>query len=350
VTIVSGSRLLALGACIAALGCAVGCASGPDDPAERSAQIVFGDLNPALLSVSGTAADDVYAVGADPGDGLGPYVLHYNGRGWRRLDTGTAGELWWISVEMIDGSFYMAGSEGKVLQYNPSSDEFEVTYLPDGLTMFGVWGTGRDDLWAVGGDLENGDTGGAIWHFDGNAWTLEDVSEAAPEGLPTLFKVWGRSRDDVYAVGRQGRALHFDGERWTPVETDTAGPFFTVHGNATEVVASGGTGAAIISELSDGAFVNRAAAGTFRMSGVFIPQEGPGVCVGNETSMALRTPDGWELLDTGLDMQRDLHAVWVDPAGGIWAVGGNLSATLDSGILVYVGSDDIGTDVIRGTE
>jgi hypothetical protein len=310
---------------------------------------VFADLNPALLSVSGTAPDDVYAVGADPGDGLGPYVLHYDGQAWRRLETGATGELWWISVEPIDGAFYMCGSEGKVLTYRPSGGEFDITILPDRKTMFGVWGTASDDVWAVGGDLENEDLGGVVWHFDGAEWSPEDLSAAAPEGLPTLYKVWGRSATDVYAVGRRGTALHFDGESWSTVRSDTTSPFFTVHGNATQVVASGGFGSAVIAELSNGSFVNRAAAGTFQMNGVFIPAGGDGVAVGNEVSMAFRTPQGWEVQDIGVDSASSLHAVWVDGRGGIWAVGGQLTASLENGILIYLGDDTVSSDVVGTT-
>ena len=82
------------------------------------------------------------------------------------------------------------------------------------------------------------------------------------------------------------------------------------------------------------------------MNGVFIPPEGGGVTVGSETSIAFRTERGWELQDTGIDSTRDLHAVWMDPQGGIWAVGGNLSADLDGGLVLYMGDDSIATDVV----
>ena len=52
----------------------------------------------ALLSISGTSPTDVYAVGADPEDGRGPLVVHYDGASWERLDSGATGDLWWISV------------------------------------------------------------------------------------------------------------------------------------------------------------------------------------------------------------------------------------------------------------
>src|SRR5262245_35375382 len=47
--------------------------AGGNEPAQKW-QLVFHDLDPALMSVSGSAADDVWAVGADSRDGKGALV------------------------------------------------------------------------------------------------------------------------------------------------------------------------------------------------------------------------------------------------------------------------------------
>ncbi len=316
-----------------------------DGPVPGSTQVIFDPLNAAMLSVSGTAADDIYAVGADPGDGRGPYMLHYDGQSWQRLVTGASGDLWWISVERIEGAFYLSGTGGKILRFTPTTGEFEEWTVPGGPTIYGVWGSAADKVWAVGGDPADPQTGGLILRFDGRTWTRFDVGEIAPNGLPTLYKVWGRSAADVYIVGRSGVVLHFDGAACWRVPNDTDRTLFTVHGNRSQVVASGGVGNAVIAELQAGEFVNRADPGTVRMNGVFIPPMGPGVAVGNAVSMAFQTESGWQLADLGVDPVRDLHAVWVDPDGGIWAVGGHLSAALDQGILLYHGQAVISRDV-----
>jgi len=313
-----------------------------------TAQLVFDGLNAAILSVSGTASDDIYAVGADPGDGLGPYVLHYDGYTWRRLETGTTGDLWWISVHTIDGAFYMAGEGGRVIQFTPATGRFEEHVVSGEATLFGVWGQSRDDLWTVGGDLDDPDLGGVIAHFDGQAWTSFDLSAIAAEGLPTLYKVWGRGPSDVYAVGRLGFVMHFDGVSWTRLANDTQRTLFTIHGNDSTVVATGGAGDAVIEELRAGKFVNQAPDDIIQMNGVFIPAHTQGVTVGNQASVAFRTDAGWELQDIGIETTLDLHAVWMDPNGGIWAVGGHLGASLDQGIVVYIGDDVISNRVNSG--
>jgi Domain of unknown function (DUF6851) len=132
---------------------------------------VLQDLPAALLSITGTSAADVYTVGADANDGTGPMVLHYDGETWQRLNTGATTGLWWISVTPIDGDFYLAGDQGLILRYTPSTGAFQTQVTPsDTPTLFGIWGSDTSHIWAVGGDLTNQDTGGVVWRFDGTTW------------------------------------------------------------------------------------------------------------------------------------------------------------------------------------
>lgn len=301
----------------------------------------------ALLSIAGTSATDVYAVGADPsGDEFGPYILHYDGLRWRRLSTGATGDLWWISTTPIDGSFYMVGEGGLVLRYDPELGKF--TKLTTSFTslLFGVWGSSASDIWVVGGDPNNEDGGGALEHFDGISWTAVELPDIFPNGLPTLFKVWGRAANDVYAVGRLGTVLHFDGTGWSRAPSNSVRPLFTVHGNDSVVVAVGGFSDGVILELDGEQFVDRSAPGTPQMNGVFVPPDNLAVAAGITGSLALRGDAGWDLPDTGLNTTRDFHSVWVDPDGGIWAVGGDLTVDLVAGLVAYSGQHLPGSDVV----
>jgi hypothetical protein len=322
-----------------------GCAGAPPDGSGSSAQLVFNGLNAAILSVAGTAADDVYAVGADVDDGLGPYVLHYNGAQWRRLANKLEGHLWWISVEPIDGAFYLAGTLGKVVRFTSATESFELLETPGEQTFFGVWGTASDSIWAVGGDENDEDRGGVILHFDGTAFTEVDVSAIVPDGLPIMYKVWGRAADDVYMVGRLGVILHFDGADWSVVPSDTTRTLFTVHGDATRTMATGGFADAVIVEESGDEFTDTAPPGTPQMNGVHVPAVGAAVVVGNDASVAFRTADGWDVREGLFSTTRDFHACWVDPDGGVWAVGGDLSVSLSDGIVAHIGEAQISTAV-----
>jgi hypothetical protein len=83
---------------------------------------------------------------------------------------------------------------------------------PD-INVVDVWGTGPDDIYAVGFN-------GNIIHFDGAEWTpMESGTEENLEG------VWGYvlkdelgavTRTDVFAVGHNGTILRYDGVSWQP--------------------------------------------------------------------------------------------------------------------------------------
>jgi hypothetical protein len=80
----------------------------------------------------------------------------------------------------------------------------------DSLTA--VWGSGSDDVWAVGNT-------GTLYRWNGKA-----SSEVSPK--PTtqhLRSVAGSGPDDIWAVGYGDTILHYDGQRWTPKRSPTSG-------------------------------------------------------------------------------------------------------------------------------
>jgi len=83
---------------------------------------------------------------------------------------------------------------------------------------------------------------------------------------------------------------------------------------------------------------------------VFMRPDGSGVAVGIAGAVAIRSGNGWQLQRPGLNTALDLHSTWVDPDGGVWAVGGDLTVNLSQGMLVYGGPDAIGTNVISGDQ
>lgn len=80
------------------------------------------------------------------------------------------------------------------------------------------WGGWADDagVFVVGDD-------GVIFHFDGHSWERQSVPAPVP-----VHSLWGRSRDNLWAVGWMGLILHFDGQEWRQVqgcEVDGAGKY-----------------------------------------------------------------------------------------------------------------------------
>lgn len=90
--------------------------------------------------------------------------------------------------------------------------------------LSGVWGTGPDDVWIVGGTSEQGE----IYHYDGTSWSPVPV----PAGVGLLVWAYGFGPDDVYAVGVRGAVVHWDGTAWTQMDAGTTRDLWGVWGAA----------------------------------------------------------------------------------------------------------------------
>lgn len=298
--------------------------------------LVFEGLDAALISVSGTSHSDVWAVGSNTGDGAGALVLHYDGQRWSRERTGVDTDLWWVHAQSED-RVWMSGADGAIVRYD--GERFERMDTPGSATAFGIWGATDDDVWAVGGEPEIAP--GFVWHYDGSAWS--DLTHMLPEAAqgPSLFKVWGRHGADVWFVGMDGLALHWDGSGFEQVDAGTSRQLFTVHGAAEgeTMVAVGGFGDAVIVEHDGTRWHNITPdPAPQQLFGVHMLSADHGFAVGWEGSVLERSGSAWKLLDIGVEPFDPFHAVWVDPEGGVWAVGGELeSAVPSNGMLLHRG-------------
>ena len=118
----------------------------------------------AFFSVHGTSNEDVWVVGAD--DGSGPLVVRFDGTDWQRLDTGVHGDLWWVRA-FDDGTVYLAGTDSIILRYRDGTFERMKTPGLGKTTIFGLWGSTSNDVYAVG---SHAGRNGFVWHFDGVEW------------------------------------------------------------------------------------------------------------------------------------------------------------------------------------
>ncbi len=288
------------------------------------------DLPAALMSVSGKSPNEVWAVGALLDDEA--LVLHYDGAAWNRVRVGAPSDLWWVDV-FDSGTIFMAGAQGTIVRGNGS--EFSKLSTPDaGSTIYGVWGTTPDDMWAVGTDGSNA----VVWRSNGDAFEPMEIDPALLAHT-TLFKVWGRSANDVWMVGDQGLILHFDGDSVSVMPTPTNVPLTTVNGTDSAVYAVGGLGGSVILALEAGEWEDLTPPKTPSVSGVFARADVVYV-VGRFGEVLKRTGSApFARVETGLDLARDYHAVWIDPDGGVWAVGGHINdAPLVQGLLSYSGA------------
>ncbi len=307
---------------------AVSCGSSAVDDS-ASWTLVHSKLPGALMAVWGSSADDVWAVGADRGDGTGATAMHFDGADWEQLETGVSGDLWWV-FGFEDGPIFLGGKDGVILRYRQG--EFERMETPGAGTVYGIWGTAPDDLWAVGGQLP---AGAFAWRYDGQSWTKAPGFPADLTESQAMFKVWGRSADDVWMVGTGGVAVHFDGSRFSQEDSGTSHILFTVHADDEKLAAVGGLGTGVVLENDGSGWRDVTPDGTPHVMGVWTVSK-TAYAVGVEGAVLRRENDTWEAIDTGIDLAEALHAVWQDPEGGVWAVGGQvLAPPLVDGVVVY---------------
>jgi hypothetical protein len=328
-TSMNQSRLLVLAL---VLGCPAA------EPVQHAWQLVTTAQREAYTAVSGTSRRDVWVTGADVGSGS--TVLHFDGHTWKRFETGHRATLWWV-FPVSEREVFFGGAGSTILRFDGSTF---VRMPTPGLarhTIFGLWGRGPNDVFAVG---SVGGLNGFIWHFDGTVWrSVDDVVGLpvdAKGNTPGLFKLWGRpGSSEVFAVGGRGVVLRsVDGRRFERLEVDSRATLFTVFADDTQVVAVGGAGT--------GALLERRGADELRpvtmpeevglLQGVWATGE-RAWAVGQAGVMLERTPNGWRGVDHRLDVRAEsLHAVWVSPDdGAVWAVGGDvLSGAMSNGVIV----------------
>ena len=99
----------------------------------------------AFLSVWGTCAVDVWVVGGQPDDGR---AVHFDGEIWSEVALPDGPLLNWV-FGFDDGSVWFVGNEGLSL-HSADGTTFEVVETGVDVPLWGVWGSGPDDVWAVG--------------------------------------------------------------------------------------------------------------------------------------------------------------------------------------------------------
>jgi len=284
-------------------------------------QIVLGaeELDGAVLSIWGPSPDEVFAVGGPLGnEGFESLVMHLEGSVWKRLSPGGVETYWWVHGTGPDDIWFV-GENGRITHYDGQSFEEHASGVT--ATLWGVFAASKTNAWAVGG-TPNGGLGmpnDILLHWDGASWKPEPLP-GAPLGR-TLYKIWGSGPDDLYAVGESGTIWRKKGATWSLTEpAPTPGKLLTVSGCApTEVYAVGGSTVL----RSDGAtFVPVDVALTNLVNGVACGPSGSALLVG-DGGQKQRLEGGAWIDEFILEPYDDLHAAWSDGAGSFWAVGGD---------------------------
>lgn len=288
-------------------------------PAAWELGLQLGVEKGALLSVWGPAPDEVYAVGgqlqsATASSGV---LYRHDGEAWSEqpLPDGTPMLHW---VYGVDGDLWVVGRDGAALR---REGDAWVSH-PTGVTtiLWGVWGPTRDLLWTVGGDGVDDEP--VMLRWNGEVW--------APELLPAtgesagLFKIWGTGPQDVSAVGDRGLALHFDGDAWTLRETGDLADMISVWGRSpSEHLAVGGRANGRLARW-DGAAWSGETLPVPGLSGVWMDPSGAATVVGMQGTIYELLPGSATLMPQDSPTLLLLHAVFGFADGPRFAVGGSL--------------------------
>jgi hypothetical protein len=79
---------------------------------------------------------------------------------------------------------------------------------PADKTLIAVWGSSASDVWMVG-------LAGTVRHFVGTGFASVDTGTTA-----RLTDVWGSAGNDVFVVGDAGTVRHFNGSAWSGINVD----------------------------------------------------------------------------------------------------------------------------------
>ena len=299
-------------------------------------EVVAEGLPGALFAVYAHTPTDVWAVGANPGDGKGGMVLRYDGEEWRRLSGFALRDIWWLSPGTDGDTLWMSGSKGLILKCSMAEETCEDQSVLGAETLFGIWAVSENEVWAVGGDLSGVGKHHIIWRYDGTGWSQVTALPSDVPETATFFKVWARGSDDVRVIGTAGAALRYDGTTWTTMPTGGEQQLTTIHGNADRTLVVGGFGSGILLKEEGSGYAELDIGDKPVVNGVFVHPLYPPVVAGARGLIMHEQNGAWVTFEDAPDTYFDYHAVTVDSEGGIWAVGGNiLVPPLIDGLLVH---------------
>lgn len=312
---------LILSPCLGIALLASACEPVPDPP-EWTIGLDVDDSVGAMLSVWGPRLEEVYAVGGNPEAGV---LVRFDGAAWafEPMPDGFPLANWVYGFERSEGTvLWVAGNDGMTARRS-ATGEWTTMDLGTPSALWGIWGAADDDVWTVGGNIPGDEP--ILAHYDGAAWTLMEIP-ALDRDFDALFKVWGTGPDNVFAVGHYGVILHYDGSTWTQQLSGTTSDLISLWGTGpSEIVAVGGRAAGVIARYDGSAWTSEKVGMLPGLNGVWIDSEGTGFAVGID-GLTIEIPAGsyeFEELDRSA-FPDVLHGAFGFDDGARFGVGGKL--------------------------
>jgi hypothetical protein len=275
------------------------------------------------MNIWGPSAGELYSPGGSLDDGT---IIRFDGTDATEVSLPAPVPLLNWSFGFGSSDIHVVGNEGTLLHYDGTA--WRLVDSPTDQDLWGVWGAAPDDVWAVGGTARGVDGVPTLLHYDGSAWTVEPIPTPTLSNVHALFKVWGSSASDVYAVGDVGIVLHFDGGAWEEQLVGAADDLVAVWGTGpNDVVAVGGRGNGIVAHFDGSAWRTESVAPLPGLNGVFMRAPGVAHIVGIRGTIGLFDTETFEVVEAFPDELLDFHSVF-SVAGELHAVGGNLAVPM----------------------
>jgi hypothetical protein len=272
----------------------------------------------AFSSVWGSTEDDVWAVGGqrDMDGGSQAVVYRRDASGWAPFavppDMPMLNWVWGV-----DGEVWVVGLEGAIWSWDGDWIEHE---SGTDRVLWGTWGPSSDRLWAVGGNALDDDP--VLLQWDGNVWSEVELPQLEGNGL---LKVWGTGPDDVLAVGDKGITIHHDGETWTAQDSASIADLVSLWGTGpTDILSVGGRANGRLARW-DGSGWQGETVALPGLNGVWMDARGTATIVGDLGTVATVDAGSFEPTPEESDTVTLLHAVYGFESGLRIAVGGNLT-------------------------
>ena len=147
-----------------------------------------------LHAIASRVGNDVMAVG-DKGS-----IVHYDGANWNLQTSGTTSNLRAVWGDPATPAFFAVGDGGTILYYDGSAWHAQTSGAT--VPLYAVWGTSASNVYAAGAS-------GTILHYDGTSWSAQTSGSTQ-----TLRGIWASSASSVFAVGDSSTILRYDGTRW----------------------------------------------------------------------------------------------------------------------------------------
>lgn len=294
---------------------AIGCGPTWSEPFDGAA-------HGALSGVWGSGPDDVFVVGGDLSQAE---ILHFDGTSWTDMDAPDLPLLAWVTGWGPD-AVLSVGVDGAAAWYDGASWAALETGTDEDL--WGVFGFAADDAWVVGGDAEDLGSEPVILHWDGEDFEPMALDPAeAPRQPASLFKVWGIGTT-LFALGQNGQILRWDGAAWrdSPSGPGADQDFVSLWGTAEDhIVAVGGRGNARVGTWDGSAWDTVQPYSVGGLNAVTMDGGDLALVGGVNGFVGTLDPMTGEVEREESLPGGDVHALWSDGAGRIYAVGGRFS-------------------------